>query len=1587
MQEESSDEDGIAGGGNPGPPSANDGTPGQSENANNQAGAGNEDNEGDHDEEGAEMNDEDEDEDDEDDELMDDEDEDNYDEAEIMSVHPSDSEDEIMSLQEANDDGNEGDQDHDPEDGVDPRIPPPMEESVARSDDVGLTDSGTSGGAARHGNNEMGPPPEQPGTQHGGNDPGPGEEEENERHEDGDEDEDDDEQHGEDMHDEEDDYEEEDDDDDDDEVDPGHDADEMDDGVMDIGLEDIAAAVAFSHRSTLTATAGSASTHRDATGAVRSLRGLSTSYVASGSRSTSTNVPASISSFRVAPLTPEQIEHRKHLLLKASMQVLCELYPHMHHQHATPSRRDWLLDVEGETLLVEGMNAILVPPKKPNTTKIVMRRAPSQEEYFRGSLSRNPITIASLTRNLQHSGTAGSQSEPTVADLRLHIATELGMADSVELLEILVAGKILDVSLKLRVVHQVLWRNHLIENPTASSSSAVSSMPALLSAGGLSMIFSSSLSERLASARGGAGRGSITADTPVELLPPMVTTYRLAGVDGEATEDTVTNLVDPEESKEHSWEWTMDVVAGRGIFVLLRSVQHTVADTLAKIRRDDIQDPTGMGPAKNLARERFRISPPPAPLILLQHCCQLSCNRRLLLQARAPTVLLALLLDTLKVLGGSSLGPCDDQAKSNPTAEALQQLIETLTGDISDSQTSSHADSSSLSPDATSEDAYESDAAEDAASMPLLLQAIEASVLSPPLRLLIARLMPFLTYGQADLSKTLASHFSRNIRVDWLGDCEQNPDRHVLMNTFVQTAVSLPSNSVCNVLRMELVQLVTDLLSFIATDMPKQPPPTSPALWGKNKKPPKKLQLQWDAYMQRSGLKTAFQMLIGVCKEFAPLQARLNKAEWLRGVHWIETTSDSVGLLAEEFLDSLKAADSVAKTVEGIRAKTRQRKKELADERRVKALQKMVNFSGQPAVERDTPDEPRLEPAAAPPTAVAAPPVASSSVRSAAASILAPVLGLFSSSEPAPVGNVSAPATAASSGTTTTSKEEESAPGSESSRKETEAKKPAWLKEMEAMEDEEGIVCSVCQEGRTLQPEELLGLYAYIKKVTVLDLVTRAGIEGISLLKALPSSLPESLMGDPVAEGWYLVGKTTADSLPLDSSSSASSSSAARRNATFVTTVSAGNAIHFSCHRRARLADRNNAKAPKSEWEGALLRNSRVSCNVILPLVSCHSSRVPLMAVDSALTEHQATVSNLLGSTPKSMLWTCLHDVRLLLLRMAYGEPLNADCGGGSLASNCLLLFYQLQAADMFDKDAQVDQPDQSSRARGLAPGFLAACAATTPDATVHSTTLVRSIADAAPMATLTGVVFGNAGDVAPAAGGTTDSAKATMTMSGKPSQMQGGEPSSSMSKSLWMLGRHHFFRGLVICAGRRHALGLGGSGCQRIASVANASSANTSNARSRLLASAGDWQWLEVSDGGPSAPSDLALTTRSTTRSGDGTRASGGVLARHATSVTVQPLRNRPEQQQQQLLEDFGPSLRPLLTYYVMMDALALSYSPAMDDVPIEEAANQLAGRIEACRNARTIRELLSLCSSGASPAFEASEVVELLQMGMVVA
>jgi len=386
------------------------------------------------------------------------------------------------------------------------------------------------------------------------------------------------------------------------------------------------------------------------------------------------------------------------------------------------------------------------------------------------------------------------------------------------------------------------------------------------------------------------------------------------------------------------------------------------------------------------------------------------------------------------------------QIVSNPTAVMLEELIETLASDIS-------------TDDDATEDEMEVD--QGSSTLPLLLSSLKTIYLGPQLRKVIAKLLPFLTYGQSSLARELAENFEKHIKVEKLSDCEAKEQpktrRFVLMDTFVQAAVCLPPNAVCNSLRSEFLKcgFVEKLMAFVLEDMPDQPPPWSAALWqkrdhskGKGSTDVSDLEQSWKYYFLRNGIKTAIDMLVGLCRGHNGLQSLVAQYgednRFVRACHWMESTSDNksvriylngLGLLAETLLDEVKENNSeVAKVIGAIRRKTRDRKKEIADERRSKALVSMSAFgpvTGGTGEQQQRPYDGSV----------------SGAIRS---TFLAPVLGFFGQGDSGSASKNSAP--------------------------------PAWLAEMEALEDETGLTCAVCQEGRTLQPSELLGLYCYVKK-------------------------------------------------------------------------------------------------------------------------------------------------------------------------------------------------------------------------------------------------------------------------------------------------------------------------------------------------------------------------------------------------------------------------------------------------------------------------------------------------------------------------
>lgn len=838
-----------------------------------------------------------------------------------------------------------------------------------------------------------------------------------------------------------------------------------------------------------------------------------------------------------------------------------------------------LLTVTAEQFLLESICNIVKPTPKPFKMKIVMKRAPTQEEFFRGSLSRNPINLESIKVSALNSPTisAGGNDEPRVRDLRQHIARDLKMEDSAELLELLVGNKILGLSLKLRVVCQVIWKKHIMEKATSNVGASSSLLHSSLLSRRADSVSGFSLSFNPANYVDSQKSGENSN------LPPMVVTYRLIGVDGEATEERVEDgsLIDPEapcetqasneeneKLLEEEYGLTYIVTDQRGVQVLLRSLESYLRSCIQSIRRDDVTKKY-QPDTRNTARALFLKSKICPSLLLLRHCARLKENRAKMVKDRAPTKLLRILLDILSCLE-ESRSPLEivNPEPPNPTATGLQELIETLSSAISEDIVLFNGESKNN----VSEE-------EDDGSLRLLLNSLRTTFLSAPLRAVISKLLPYLTYGQPQLSRDLATDFVQHVSLEKLGSTDLAGDDNaiILMDTLVDCAIHLPPRPLFNHLRIELLRqnFVSRLVGFVEQMFPDVPPHWCPALFENiikmEAEEKKQNENKWRIYFCRQGLISALRILVGLATNHPLTQNEIcgfhestvrcpssfhdmdQKNSFIVACHWIESISDfndistcGLGIQAETLLDTLSENIQLSTIISTIRSKTRDNKKTIANERR-KALMVMNSF---PSAEGAS-----LEPS----------PHATNSARKKS---------LHNHSTRDHIGKTSA------------NKESKST----NQRYKPTQTKSQWLKEIESIEDESGLTCVVCQEGRKVQPRELLGLYAFAKKIALTSKSSVSSIDGTDLLISLPRSIPPvlsntanftTLFDSVMSAVDRMQAKKEPDTFYFDRVDRLSASSPSL----FISSVSAGNAIHCTCHMKARVADKNNSKAPKNEWE------------------------------------------------------------------------------------------------------------------------------------------------------------------------------------------------------------------------------------------------------------------------------------------------------------------------------------------------------------------------------------------------------------------
>ena len=190
-------------------------------------------------------------------------------------------------------------------------------------------------------------------------------------------------------------------------------------------------------------------------------------------------------------------------------------------------------------------------------------------------------------------------------------------------------------------------------------------------------------------------------------------------------------------------------------------------------------------------------------------------------------------------------------------------------------------------------------------------------------------------------------------------------------------------------------------------------------------------------------------------------------------------------------------------------------------------------------------------------------------------------------------------------------------------------------------EEEDGSLrCCVCGDGYGFKPAQMLGLYVFVKPIHISLSMDAALLQG-------------------------LVGDCDEDEVGVSS-------------------VTHFTVIHFRCHQEAVKADKK-LKPPKSEWEGAKIRNAHTLCNALFPILLPPSQQDPdgELAYDGytqavELYWQRFSFSPRL-SLPRYLL--VLEDLKYLLLRYANEESFSEDSKGGGKESNVGLIVYLMQMA------------------------------------------------------------------------------------------------------------------------------------------------------------------------------------------------------------------------------------------------------------------------------------------------------------------
>ncbi|KAI3452175.1 hypothetical protein Pfo_008840 [Paulownia fortunei] len=339
--------------------------------------------------------------------------------------------------------------------------------------------------------------------------------------------------------------------------------------------------------------------------------------------------------------------------------------------------------------ILEQLCNLICPSKPEPVYLLILNKAHTQEEFIRGSMTKNPYSSAEIG--------------PLMRDVKNKICHQLdllGLLEDDYGMELLVAGNIISLDLSIAQVYEQVWKK--------SNSQSSNSAP-------------------------GTAFLSANAATSTRDCPPMTVTYRLQGLDGEATEPMIKELdEDREESQDPEVEFAITgaVQECGGLEVLLSMVQRL---------RDDLKS----------NQEQLV-----AVLNLLMLCCKTRENRRALLRLGA----LGLLLETARrAFSVDAMEP----------AEGILLIVESLSLEANES------DNINVTPGVFTVSSEDSGSSEQAKKIVLMFlerlshpSGLKKSSKQQRNTEMVARILPYLTYGEPAAMEVLIRHFDPYLR-EW----------------------------------------------------------------------------------------------------------------------------------------------------------------------------------------------------------------------------------------------------------------------------------------------------------------------------------------------------------------------------------------------------------------------------------------------------------------------------------------------------------------------------------------------------------------------------------------------------------------------------------------------------------------------------------------------------------------------------------------------------------------------------------------------------------------------------------------------------